>query len=451
MRAQRNCLALLLLPALALAGCNDRSEPTAPAPVKPAFSHAPGETCVVTSAADGGAGSLRDAIDNHACGTITFDVTGPIELTTGELTIQRDVTIAGPGADQLTVRRSAAAAHRFRIFQIRLGTTATISGLTISGGMTPVAFGITGGGILNQGTLTVTHSTIAGNDASGNGGGIDNNGVALTVAHSTISGNTANSGAGIRSGNTTTLLHTTVSGNRAASVGGGIYQQFGPLHISHSTISNNSATAGGGIVSETTQTGGATTLRNTIVAANGEKNCSSTGHLPVDAGYNLEDGTSCGFSATTSHSSTDPLIGPLADNGGPTHTHALLAGSPAFDAGTCTDHLGSTVTHDQRGVVRPQALACDIGAFELEVAVEDLLTALIALSQNTPGVSRGTVTKLRDALRHAERGRTGPACNALTDYIEDLENQAGKPGKVGVEDAAELIEVAEQIRSLVGC
>jgi hypothetical protein len=187
------------------------------------------------------------------------------------------------------------------------------------------------------------------------------------------------------------------------------------------------------------------------VAANGEKNCSSTGHLPVDAGYNLEDGTSCDFSATTSHSSTDPLIGPLADNGGPTHTHALLAGSPALDAGTCTDHLGSTVTHDQRGVARPQALACDIGAFELEVAVEDLVTGLITLSESTPGVSRGTVNKLRDALQHLEQGRTRPACNALTDYIADLENQAGKPGKVSVEDAAELIESAEQIRSLVGC
>jgi predicted outer membrane repeat protein len=370
MRVQRDCLVLLLLPALALAGCNDRPEPTGPAPVRPAFSHAPGDTCVVTSTADGGAGTLRDAIDNHACGTITFDVTGPIELTSAQLIIGRNVTIAGPGADQLTVRRSAAAALRFRIFLIEQGTTAIISGLTISGGMTPFINPFSGGGILNSGTLTVTHSTIAGNDALVNGGGIDNSGVALTVAHSTISGNTATTGGGIVSSTPMTLLHTTVSGNRAGQ-GGGIYQIHGSIHVSHSTISGNSASlSGGAIASQTAGAFNATTLRNTIVAANGAENCYSTGDLPVDAGHNLEDGTSCRFSASTSHSSTSPLTGPLADNGGPTWTHALLAGSPAIDTGTCTDHLGNTVATDQRGVRRPQGAGCDIGAFEQQAVYD---------------------------------------------------------------------------------
>jgi CSLREA domain-containing protein/uncharacterized repeat protein (TIGR01451 family) len=155
---------------------------------------------VVTNNADSGAGSLRQAITD-ACGgsTITFDmsqVVSPITLTSGELLIDKNLTITGPGANVLAVQRSSGAPN-FRIFEIQSGFTATISGLTISGGK--LSPGFSGGGIFNGGTLTLTNSTVSGN-SSGNaaaGGGIFNNGGGILImTNSTVSGNSG-SGSGL--------------------------------------------------------------------------------------------------------------------------------------------------------------------------------------------------------------------------------------------------------------
>ena len=98
-------------------------------------------------------------------------------------------------------------------------------------------------------------------------------------------------------------------------------------------------------------------MQNTIVAYNGPANCNAA---LTSNGHNLEDGNTCGFNATGDQPNTDPLLGPLADNGGDTLTHALLPGSPAIDAGVCI----AEITTDQRGVARPQGTTCDIGAYE---------------------------------------------------------------------------------------
>jgi predicted outer membrane repeat protein len=120
-------------------------------------------------------------------------------------------------------------------------------------------------------------------------------------------------------------------------------------------VSGNTAGYGGGGI----YSGGNATLTNTIVSDNGVDNC---GGSVSSSGYNLTDDDSCGFTAPGDLVVADAMLGPLADNGGPTETHALLAGSPAIDAGSPDCPPPAT---DQRGVARPQGAACDIGAFEL--------------------------------------------------------------------------------------
>src|SRR4051794_32063812 len=153
-------------------------------------------TCDVTSTADSGSGTLREKIGDTTCGVITFApaiVPGTINLTSGQLTINRSVTIAGPGQGKMTVRR-AEGAVAFRIFQID-AQQATISGLTIANGVAPGRPPF-GGGILNLGNLTLDGTTITGNSATSGGGGVENL-QDLIVRNSTFSGNSSIRGGGI--------------------------------------------------------------------------------------------------------------------------------------------------------------------------------------------------------------------------------------------------------------
>jgi len=125
--------------------------------------------------------------------------------------------------------------------------------------------------------------------------------------------------------------------------------------------------------------GGTLTAQNSLVAGQtGGPNCSGLA-AESDGGYNLDDGTSCGFStAHNSFSTTDPLLDPagLQNNGGPTQTIALQPGSPAIDViPSAVNGCGTTITTDQRGVSRPQGPGCDIGAFELRPQGADLSIA----------------------------------------------------------------------------
>jgi CSLREA domain-containing protein len=223
-----------------------------------------------------------------------------------------------------------------------------------------------GGGIANfAGTLEVTNSTFSKNSAM-NGGAILNAGT-LTVTNSTFSKNNALfSGGGIANATgTLEVTNSTFSKNSAGDVGGGI-RSDGGLEVTNSTFSKNSAPndGGGGIMASFF---GTATLKNTIVANSPSGgNCRNEGPL-TDGGYNIEDGTSCGFDPNNnSMPSTEPkLAKSLAKNGGPTKTIALLKGSPALNAiREATNGCGTEITTDQRGVSRPQGAGCDIGAYE---------------------------------------------------------------------------------------
>src|SRR6266446_3513095 len=172
----------------------------------------------VTNTNDSGPGSLRQALA-IANDDDTIDATGiagAISLISGELLVNKSVTINGPGADVLAVDGNVAG----RVFFITLGETVTISGFTIRNGHA----GNAGGGIDNEdgSTVTVTNCTLSGNSA-GLGGGMFNGGP-LTIGSTTISDNSASNGGGIYNsgGSTTTLTNSTVSGNTAGS-GGGIF------------------------------------------------------------------------------------------------------------------------------------------------------------------------------------------------------------------------------------
>jgi hypothetical protein len=137
-----------------------------------------------------------------------------------------------------------------------------------------------------------------------------------------------------------------------------------------------------------------------VVSHTGGANCAgSTGGFIVDGGYNLEDGTSFGFSdANHSLSNTNPLLANagLQDNGGPTKTIALQSESPAVDAiPVGVNGCGMTLTIDQRGVRRAQGTGCDIGAFELEQATvhtPPVVTVPASITANATSSSGAVVT-----------------------------------------------------------
>jgi hypothetical protein len=333
----------------------------------PSSSHA--ATIMVNSTTDSGAGSLRDAIAAASSGdSINISATGTITLTTGTLTISKDLAISGPGASDLAISGNNAA----QVFVVNSGATVAISGLTIENGAASGG----GGGISNSGTLTVTDTIITGNTTDVFGGGILNFGT-LALTDSTVSGNSASCcfGGGIYNGATLTITNSTIAGNSVVLFyGGGIYNAF-LLSMTNDTLSGNTAGCchGGGIANI-----GTLTVKNTILANSlASGNCyMGEGGVIDSQGHNLSDDASCTTWLTSAgdQSGTAPGLDPagLMNNGGPTLTIALLPTGAAVDAvplsptNYCTLTDGITpVTTDQRGDARPSGPACDIGAFEL--------------------------------------------------------------------------------------
>jgi CSLREA domain-containing protein len=242
------------------------------------------------------------------------------------------------------------------------------------------------GGINAVGSLTLINSTVRNNIACGPGGIASSNGI-LTLTNTTISGNTATGASsaltsvggcpggvrgyagGIDTSSVTHLTNSTISGNSntwgAADDAGGI-RASGTTTIAYSTIANNTISGGagsaGGVLNRVA--GSTLTIQGDILSGNTGGNCVNGGTL-TSQGYNLADDALCNLIQPTDHPGVDPNLAPLAYNGGPTQTRALLAGSPARDAGG-TSATGCPAT-DQRGVSRPMGLACDIGAYELRV------------------------------------------------------------------------------------
>jgi hypothetical protein len=220
----------------------------------------------------------------------------------------------------------------------------------------------TGGGIYSSGTLTITNSTIRGNQGYVAGGGIACDG-AVTIASSTVSGNGANGqhdgqpyGRGGGISGSVTLTNSTLSGNYATLSGGGIN---GGGSITNSTISGNN---GGGIV-----VSGALAIGNTVLKAGVGANISNNGGTVTSHGYNVCSDNGGGFlNGPGDQINTDPVLGPLQDNGGPTFTHELLPGSPAIDAGD--PNFAPPPYYDQRGPVfwRVRNGRLDVGSFEVQ-------------------------------------------------------------------------------------
>jgi hypothetical protein len=366
----------------------------------------------VTTLADSGAGSLRQAIlDANATpgdDTITFEVTGTISLDSALPNLSSNIDIQGPGADLLTVRRNTGG--YYRIFTVATGSNVALGGLTISNGY---------GGIWNDGgTLTLNNLTVSGNSAGGQGGGIVNsNGGTLTLNNSTISNNhvfggLSYGGGGISNqGATLTINNSTISGNDTQDVdstyGGGIVN-LGTLTLNNSTVSRNSASSffdpacGGGIA----HLGGTLAVRNTIIAGNMAGVAPDLCGSLSSSGYNLIGNAQGGSGFDpTDLLNVNPLLGVLQNNGGPTFTHALLPGSPALNAGD-PDQLG---TPDQRGVVRSGGV--NIGAYQASASA----FVLSAPDTVQAGVPFDVTVTAVDPFGQLAAGYTGTVTFATTD------------------------------------
>ncbi|MDJ1183026.1 Calx-beta domain-containing protein [Roseofilum casamattae] len=252
-----------------------------------------------------------------------------------------------------------------------------------------------GGGLYFTGTGNITNSTISGNSSTNKGGGIyfRNN---LTSTNSTISGNSSNRGGGVysRGGGTANFTNSTISGNSSNNNGGGIFlrgNSGGTTNFINSTIANNTAgTNGGGIH----RNGGTVNLNNTIVA----NNTASTSGNDLSGTFNTVEYSAisdvAGAIITNNDISnltdTDPLLAPLANNGGNTQTHALLASSPAIDAGSNANATAASLTTDQRGFSRFRGTV-DIGAYEAqqEINIQGNSTS-IASGDTTPSTTDDT-------------------------------------------------------------
>jgi hypothetical protein len=237
-----------------------------------------------------------------------------------------------------------------------------------------------GGGIYcgDSSRLYLVDSTVHGNTTQippgETGAGTDGGGVyaylnaMVTIERSTIDGNTAgNVGGGLRSLGNVNLINSTLSGNRSVAwYGGAIFHTDGFLQLVHSTVAGNTAPDFGSaaiFVGTFTSAGATLRLKSSIVADN-TGGCfagffgSGTVVLASD-GNNVASDDSCNLGAAGDQPNTAAKLGPLDANGGPTATHALLAGSPAIDAAGLV-----CPAVDQRGVTRPRGPACDAGAFE---------------------------------------------------------------------------------------
>jgi hypothetical protein len=371
-------------------------------------------TITVTNTNDSGPGSLRQALaDANDGDTIDFAVTGIIGLTSGELLVDKAITISGPGAENLAVNGNA----KDRVFHVT-GENVTISGLTITNG-NATGNGL-GGGIYNDhSTLTVNNSTISGNLA-GQGGGICNDGqlsgaAALQINNSRINANssdgifnnaerggyaaaqinsssiTANPGGAIWSiacienscGQATVQVDSsTLSGNS----GGGIFADpWSQLVVTNSTLSDNgvavtnydfiftssisnstlneSSTSGTDISNAT----GVLTIDNTVLKAGPPGHSIVNFGTVTSLGYNLSSDDGGGYlNGPGDQINTDPMLGPLQNNGGPTSTHELLPGSPAINAGD--PNFVPPPYYDQRGpgFDRIRGNRIDVGSFEVQ-------------------------------------------------------------------------------------
>jgi hypothetical protein len=439
-----------------------------------------GVTCTLADAITAANTNVATGGCTAGGGADTLNLTANIVLTAALPNITTPVTIEGNGH---TISRQAGSPD-FRILTVS-GANLTLNSATISGGTAVVGGGVLAslstvsitnsvivGNSANQGgglrsdtsTLTVTNSTISGNtafDSTGrSGGGILASGSPVTILNSTISGNSvggASAGQGQGGGiyqisNSLVVTNSTISGNSAGNNGGGIRISSGTLIVTNSTISGNSTGSGGGIttngptvtiinstVSGNTASlfaggiyrfsGAAVTVRSSIVAGQASGgDCNTT---LTTGGYNIESGTTCGFTGTgdlQNVSSGSLALGALANNGGPTQTRALGAGSVAIDripvGALEANGCGVTVTADQRGAPRAGGAgnggsACDVGAYEAGSTPLAVTLASFAAQAMVDRIqlSWETVSEANNAGFNLYRSTSPAAPDALLAYV----------------------------------
>ena len=360
----------------------------------------------VTTLADSGPGSLRQAVLDSLSGhAIYFDPSlngGSIQLTNGQLVLTNNLTIdasALPGGIQINPSQTS------RIFQINNGAIVTLTALSMVNGAAE-----TGGGILNDGNLTLNQCTLKNCNATNNteGGAIYNNsGKSLTLNSSTIANCTALRGGGIASLGTATLNNCTITAC-TAYFGGGL-RNLSTMRLNQCTVASNatffpSSYDTGGIQ---TSPSGTLLLTNTIVA----------GNIPA----NIPQGP---FTASNSLTNGDPVLAPLGNYGGRTATMPPMPGSPAIDAGA--DAITNSLAFDQRGSPRLAGAHVDIGAIELQTPAMIVTTS----ADSGPG-------SLRQIVDQADLGTSitfAPGLSGQTILLTSGQISLNKP--LGISAAA---------------
>jgi len=303
-------------------------------------------TLVNSNVSDNHSIGISNYVDEFATLTVTMRSTTVSGNSAGGVLAQGGGVIFG-GSIQVTI------------------TDCTVSGNSYWGG-------IHASGLTN---LFVTDSTISGNSANtGFPGGDSGGGIYYPdrVENCTISGNSAATSGGGIYGGFMEIENSTISGNSAGTSGGGIYEigasDLVSLRVTNSTITGNSALSGGGIYNRAYAINSVIEISNTILnaGASGE-NMFNDGGTITSLGYNLSSDDGSGYlTGPGDQINTDPLIGPLQNNGGPTFTHALLPGSPAIDAGDPNFH--PPPSNDQRDCHFDRVFngRIDIGSFETQ-------------------------------------------------------------------------------------
>jgi len=332
-----------------------------------------------------------DSVVNVPAGTYTLNGSALPNVTADNSTgTVHTFTMTGAGARSTIIDSAAPSGSGSTILTIGSSAVATISGVTLEnasvdgfGGALAVV------GPFDLGTLTLTDSTVTNNETafSGeDGGGIFNAG-ALTLERDTFSNNrSATNGSAIASepfavgapvrgliGGNVTIVNTTFNGNEAGEDGQGtgegtIYLDGNALDLVNDTIAGNgdlNSAGNGGLFVDV----GQANVVNTIIAGNTagtgasttQTNCGIGNGVISSQGHNIESGTDCGFLSAGDQQNTNPVLGPLQNNGGQMDTMALLAGSPAIDK---ADSANCPAT-DEIGTTRPQGPGCDIGAYEV--------------------------------------------------------------------------------------
>jgi CSLREA domain-containing protein len=304
--------------------------------------------------------TLRDAITDAANGDTVNVPAGNYLLTVAsDLLLDANMTVVGAGARQTIID----AGNDTRVIRVASpATSVSVSGVTLTNGNGVGGNNGNGGAllVLASTSLTLTDSAVTNSESQQmTGGGIRTDGI-LTLNRVTVSGNRANGTAGAGGGiyqssfadppGSVSITNSTISGNATSGTGGGIFSG-NPLALQSTTIAANTAAS----VSGLSKTGpGTATIQDTIIATPSGAACGGAG---LTGSNNLATDATCAVASVA-----DPILGALADNGGPTNTHALGATSPAIGAASqAPDRCTGT---DQRGVARPQGGACDIGAYE---------------------------------------------------------------------------------------